>query len=68
MFDGILIPVNDELKFLGVIFDKKLSFKTAANLKKKCLKALNVINMVLSLYRALIRSIVGLWKYCLWIC
>jgi hypothetical protein len=69
MLDSSQIPVNDEVKFLGVIFDKKLNFKPhIANLKKKCLKALNVIKVVsstkwgadretlLCLYRALVRS------------
>lgn len=69
MLDGSQIPVNDEVNFLGVIFGKKLNFKShITNLKKKCLKALNVIKMVsstkwgadretlLHLYRTLVRS------------
>lgn len=63
------IPVVQEAKFLGVIFDSKLTFKPhIANLKKKCLKAMNLLRVVahtdwgadsttlLRLYRSLIRS------------
>ena len=63
------IPVVNETKFLGVIFDGKLNFKShIAYLKEKCLKSLNLIKVVantkwgadrdslLQLYRALIRS------------
>ncbi|KAK6189067.1 hypothetical protein SNE40_005112 [Patella caerulea] len=67
--DGSPIPVVDETKFLGLIFDKKLSFiPHIKTLKKKCLKALNILRVLsntdwgadrkvlLRLYRALIRS------------
>ena len=41
---GSLIPVVDEPKFLGVIFDRKLSFIPHIKyLKAKCLKALNLL-------------------------
>jgi Reverse transcriptase (RNA-dependent DNA polymerase) len=41
------IPVVNETKFLGIIFDSKLTFKHhIANLKKKCLKAMNLLRMV----------------------
>ena len=67
--DGENIPVKDEAKFLGIIFDKKLSFKShIMYLKRKCQKALNILRVVghtdwgadrttlLKLYRCLIRS------------
>ena len=63
------IPVQEEVKFLGLIFDKKLSFKPhIVALKRKCQKALNILRVVghtdwgadretlLKLYRTLIRS------------
>ena len=63
------IPIVDQAKFLGVIFDKKLSFIPHINtLKLKCQKALNVLKLLshsdwggdkkslLNLYRSLIRS------------
>lgn len=66
---GSQIPVTDEAKFLGVIFDKKLTFiQHIKALKAKCLKALDIIkvlantnwgsdsNILLDLYRSLIRS------------
>jgi hypothetical protein len=41
------IPVVNETKFLGLIFDSKLSFKPhIAYLKKKCLKAMNLLRVV----------------------
>ncbi len=67
--DGSRIEVVSEYKFLGVIFDKKLSFiPHINNLKKKCQKALNILKVVahsdwgadrkvlLRLYRSLVRS------------
>ena len=63
------IPIVDQAKFLGVIFDKKLSFIPHINtLKLKCQKALNVLKLLshsdwgrdkktlLNVYRSLIRS------------
>ena len=67
--NGNAIPVVDQIKFLGVIFDKKLNFKAHIDyLRKKCEKALNLLKVVskmdwgadrkvlLRLYRSLIRS------------
>ena len=66
---GSQIPVVDESKFLGVIFDQKLSFISHIKyVKAKCLKALNLLKVLshtswgadrtalLHLYRSLIRS------------
>ncbi len=66
---GTKVPVKSEVKFLGVIFDKKLTFVPHIKyLKDKCLKALNLLKVVsrtdwggdrktlLHLYRSLIRS------------
>src|SRR3989442_14110663 len=63
------IPIVAESKFLGVIFDKKLSFiPHLQNLRTKCAKSLNLLKVVshrdwggdsetlLKLYRTLIRS------------
>ncbi|GFO26432.1 Pol-like protein [Plakobranchus ocellatus] len=67
--DGQTIPVKGEAKFLGVVFDSKLNFSSHIKyLKKKCLKALNLLRVVghmdwvadratlLKLYRTLVRS------------
>ena len=67
--DGQAIPVKDEVKFLGLIFDQKLNFKSQVQyVKKKCRKALNILTVVghtdwgadkstlLKLYRTLVRS------------
>ncbi|GFO20617.1 RNA-directed DNA polymerase from mobile element jockey, partial [Plakobranchus ocellatus] len=67
--DGQQIPVKGEAKFLGVIFDQKLTFENNVKyLKNKCLKALNLLRVVghtdwgadratlLKLYRTLVRS------------
>ena len=66
---GSLIPVVEDFKFLGVLFDRKLPFIPHIKyLKAKCLKALNLLNVLshtywgadrivlLQLYRSLIRS------------
>src|SRR6266516_4152809 len=63
------IPIVTESKFLGVIFDRKLSFiPHLQNLRTKCTKSLNLLKVVshrdwggdsqtlLKLYRTLIRS------------
>ena len=60
--------MKDEVKFLGLVFDKKLDFKPhISHLKKKCQKALNILRVVghtywgadkstlLKLYRTLVR-------------
>ncbi|GFO37779.1 RNA-directed DNA polymerase from mobile element jockey [Plakobranchus ocellatus] len=45
--DGQLISVKGEAKFLGVVFDSKLSFNNHVQyLKRKCLKALNLLRVV----------------------
>ena len=44
--DGTPIPVVEETKFLGVIFDKKLTFiPHIKKLKAKCQKALNLLRV-----------------------
>ena len=66
---GSLIPVVDDFKLLGLIFDRTLSFIPHIKyLKAKCLKALNLLKVLshtnwgadrtvlLQLYRSLIRS------------
>ena len=66
---GSPIPVVQEYKYLGLIFDKKLSFIPHIKyLKAKCLKSLNILKVLshttwgadrttlLQLYRSLIRS------------
>ena len=63
--DGVEIPVVDEYKFLGIIFNKKLTFIPPLKyLKMKCNKTLQLLcveahkewgadqNMLLLLYRA----------------
>ena len=63
------IPIVNQVKFLGLIFDSKLTFiPHIKELKRKCQKALNLIRVVsaqtwgadrdtkLMLYRALVRS------------
>ena len=63
------IPVKKETKFLGILLDSKLTFVPhIKGLKKKCIKALNLLRVVsstdwggdrivlLRLYRALVRS------------
>ena len=67
--DGSPIPVAEEANFLGLLFDKKLSFIPHIKaLKAKCLKALGVLkvlsntywggdrSVLLNLYRSLVRS------------
>ena len=67
--EGSVIPVVQEAKFLGIIFDSKLNFKAHIDyLRKKCQNALNLLKVVskmdwgadrsvlLRLYRSLIRS------------
>ena len=66
---GSPIPVVSEAKFLGLLFDNKLSFIPHIKaLKAKCLKALDILKVLsssdwggdrtvlLNLYRSLIRS------------
>ena len=69
MFYDNPIPVKKETKFLGILLDSKLTFVPhIKGLKKKCVKALNLLRVVsnndwgedrtvlLRLYRALVRS------------
>ena len=78
---GSQIPVVEEVKFLGVIFDRKLSFLPHIKyLKAKCLKALNLLKVLahtswgadrvtlLNLYRSLIRSKLDNGLGCVWFC
>ena len=45
--DKTKIEVVSEFKFLGIIFDRKLSFLPhITTLKKKCKKALNLLKVV----------------------
>jgi hypothetical protein len=45
--DNTEIPVVNEMKLPGIIFNCKLTFKPyIANLKKKCLKAINQLRVV----------------------
>jgi hypothetical protein len=63
------IPVVNETKFLGIIFDSKLTFKPhIVNLKNQCLKAMHLLRVVthtdwgadsttlLRRYRSVVRS------------
>ncbi|GBN82099.1 putative RNA-directed DNA polymerase from transposon X-element [Araneus ventricosus] len=63
------IPIVRDAKYLGLIFDSKLTFKPHVNyLKRKCIQSLNIIKMLsgtsygaetsalLKVYKALIRS------------
>ena len=56
--DGVQIEVVPKFKFLGLLFDSKLSFiPHINNLSNKCHKALNLLRVVLlRLYRTLVRS------------
>ena len=67
--DGTSIKVADEAKFLGLVFDRRLTFRAHVKYPKTvCDKALNVLRVVghtdwgadkvvlLRLYRALVRS------------
>jgi len=69
LLNGNPVPVVEETKFLGVVFDRKLSFMAhIKHLKDKCTKALNLLRVLahtswgadqetlLHLYRSLIRS------------
>ena len=66
---GAAIPVVNEFKFLGLIFDKKLTFKQHIRyLKDRCFKALNLLRVIahrdwgadcatmLKLYRSHVRT------------
>ena len=81
LLNGTPVPVLEETKFLGIVFDHKLSFiPHIKHLKDKCTKALNLLRVLahtswgadqetlLHLYRSLIRSKLFLWLHSLWIC
>ena len=81
LLNGTLVPVVEETKFLGIVFDRKLTFiPHTKHLKDKCTKALNLLRVLahtswgadqeslLYLYRSLIRLQTWLWLHCLWIC
>ena len=54
---GSPIPVVEEAIYLGLLFDKKLSFIPHIKaLKAKFLKALDIRSVLLNLYRSLVRS------------
>ena len=74
------IKVSNQVKFLGVIFDSKLSFLPHIKyLKNSCQNGLNVLKVIshtdwgadketlLRLYRSLVRLKIGLRLYCLWV-
>jgi len=47
MLNGTVIPVVEQTKFLGIIFDNKLTFLPHIRyLKEKCVKALNLLRVV----------------------
>ena len=72
MLNGTPVPVVEETKFLGVVFDRKLSFIShIKHLKDKCTKVSKALNLLrvlahtswgadqetlLHLYRSLVRS------------
>ena len=50
--DNNVIPVVKEAKFLGILFDNKLSFiPHLRNLRAKCMKALNLLRVESLLHR-----------------
>ena len=70
LLNGTPVPVVEEVKFLGLIFDRKLSFLPHIRyFKNQCMKALNLIRVVahtslgadqhtllLHLYKSFVRS------------
>ena len=47
LLNGTPVPVVEETKFLGVVFDRKLSFiPHIKHLKDKCTKALNLLQVL----------------------
>ena len=79
---GSPIPVVKESKFLGILFDRKLSFIPHIKyLKAKYLKALNLLKVLshtswgadrttlFKPYRSLVRSkLYYVWLYYIWLC
>ena len=81
ILNGNKITVVKETRFLGVIFDQKLSFIPHMKaLKTKCLKALDIIKVVSNQEWGADKSVftevvsftseikIRLWMYCLWLC
>ncbi|GBM23723.1 hypothetical protein AVEN_257634-1 [Araneus ventricosus] len=67
--NGSPIPIVQETKFLGIVFDTKLTFRShIKNLKTKCIRTLNIMKVLSStswgadkvslikIYRSLVRS------------
>ena len=76
---GSPIPVVEESKFLGMIFDRKLSFiRHIKYLKAKSLKALNLLKVLSHTFwggnqTTLLNSVsspvkIRLWLYYIWLC
>ena len=78
---GSPIPVVEESKFLGILFDRKLSFIPHIKyLKAKCLKALNLLKVLSHTswgyrpnYTSQALSVsspvkIRLWLYYIWLC
>ena len=78
---GSPIPVVEESKFLGILFDRKLSFIPHIKyLKAKCLKALNLLKVLSHTswgadpnYTSQAVSVsspvkIRLWLYYIWLC
>ena len=78
---GASIAVVNEFKFLGLIFDKKLTFKQHIRyLKDRCFKVLNLLWVIahkdwgadcatlLKLYCSLGSLKIRLWLCCVWFC
>ena len=65
---GSPIPVVEESKFLGILFDRKLSFIPHIKyLKAKCLKALNLLKVLShtswGAYRTTLLKLYYIWLY-----
>ena len=74
---GQQLPVEEQVKFIGLFFDKKLSFIPHIKyMRDKCRKALRLLRVIsskdwgvdrttlLRIYSHQIQT--GLWLYCLW--
>ena len=49
--NGEQIPYTDQLKFLGVIFDKRLNFKAQIDeIRAKCKDRLSLLRILLSIF------------------
>ena len=72
---GSPIPVVEDSKFLGILFDRKLSFIPHIKyLKAKCLKALNLLKVLSHTSWGADRTTllklvkIRLWLYYIWLC